>query len=141
MLSSNEAQPSTSSPRQHVAADHAAGFADAELRRQVDDVGFFETRHRAQEFERLDRLAAAIDLAAGEIVGLEPVDRVPSVARQLGEIDPPFDSGALRPHDRGLARKLMGAGRLGGFHRAGMVRQASPAFSGSMPLSRNIIEG
>ncbi len=53
--------------RQHVTADHAPGLADAELRRQVDDVGFFEARHRAQEFERLHRLPAALDLAAASV--------------------------------------------------------------------------
>ena len=56
----------------HVTADHAPRLADAELRRQVDNVGFLKTRHGAQEFEGFDRLAAAVDLAAGEVIRLEP---------------------------------------------------------------------
>src|SRR6202040_1936782 len=86
--------------REQIEADHPAGFADAELRRQVDDVGFLKTGHRAQEIEGVDSLAAAFDLAARKIVGLEPVDRAAVLARQLGKIDPPFDWRTLRPHDR-----------------------------------------
>src|SRR3979490_42583 len=59
--------------REHIAADHAPGFADAELRRQIDDVGFFKPRHHAQEFEGVERLAAAIDFAAREMRGFEAV--------------------------------------------------------------------
>src|SRR5579864_8467965 len=78
---------------EHVAADHAPRLADAELRRQIDDVGFFKTRYRAQEIEGLDRLAAAVDLAAREVVGLETVDGAAVVALELGKIHPPFDAG------------------------------------------------
>jgi len=54
--------------RQHVATDHAPRLADAELRRQVDDVGFFKARYGAQEFERLQRLPPSVDLAVLAVV-------------------------------------------------------------------------
>src|SRR5580704_16536368 len=92
---------------EHMAADDAPSFADAELRRQIDDVGIFESRYRAQKLERLDRLATAVDLATREIVRLETVDGAAVLAFQLREIDPPFDLRFLRPHDRALARKFV----------------------------------
>src|SRR5579872_2525129 len=77
--------------REHMAADDAPGLADAELRRQVDDVGFLEARHRAQEIEGIDRLAAALDLAARQIIRLKPVDRGAVIAGQLRKVYPPLD--------------------------------------------------
>jgi hypothetical protein len=100
-----------------VAADDPTCFADAKRRRQVDDVGFLESGHRAQEFKSLHRLAAALDFAAREIVGFDAVDGPAVVARELREVHPPFDGRALRPHDRGLARKSVRAGGLGLLHQ------------------------
>src|SRR4029077_6574069 len=94
---------------QHITANDAPRLADAELRRQVDDVGIFEAGHRAQELERLDRLAAAVDLAARHLVRLESVDGGAIPARNLREIYPPLYVVALRAHDRGLARKFVRA--------------------------------
>jgi hypothetical protein len=113
--------------REHMAADHAPGFADAELRRQIDDVGLFESRHRAQEIERVERLAAAVDFAAREIVGLEAVDGGAVLARQLRKIHPPLNLRTLRPHDRGLAREMMGTGGFGLLHQR---RNRPPGIAG-----------
>src|SRR3954452_13046079 len=118
-----------------IAAIDAAGFADAELRRQVDDVGFFKARHGAQEFERSQRLLAALDLAAGEIVRLDAVDGMAVLARYLRKIYPPFDAGLLRPHDRALARECVGAGGGGLLHQ---LRNGPPGFA--CPLRVDVVE-
>src|SRR3984885_4438544 len=110
-----------------MAADDAPGFADAELWWQIDNVGFLEARHRAQEIEGVDSLAAALDFPSSQIVGLKPVDRGAIRARELGEIHPPFNRRALRPYDRGLARKTMRPRGLGGFHQG---RNRPPGLAG-----------
>src|ERR1700755_855466 len=66
-----------------IVALDTPGLSDAELRRQIDDVGVLEPGHRAQECEGLDRLTAALDLAAGEIVRLDAVDRTAVLACKL----------------------------------------------------------
>src|ERR1700722_6319757 len=114
-----------------MAADDAPGFADAELRRQIDDVGFLEAGHRAQEIESVDGLAAAFDFAAREIVRLEAVDRGAVRARELREIHPPLNERALRPHDRSLARKTMRARGLRRFHQR---RNRSPGVAGFLGI-------
>src|SRR4051812_21959836 len=53
---------------ENIAADHPPRLADAELRRQVDDIGFLEARHSTQEVERFKRLAPPLDLPACQIV-------------------------------------------------------------------------
>ncbi len=51
---------------------------------------------------------------------------LPSVAFQLGEVHPPLDVVALRPHDRGLAREFVRAFRLGLFHQ---LRNGAPGIA------------
>src|SRR5215831_6434558 len=91
---------------QLVAAGDAAGLPDADLRRDVDDVGLGKTRYIALEkIEIRARLPAAFDLAPTQVVGVGAVER-PAVRRlELRDVDPPFLRIALRPHDCALAGK------------------------------------
>ena len=64
MVSAKSAQPSDVVAAQHVLADQAARLADAELRRDLEQVGALEAGHAlAQEAQVVDRLAPALDLA------------------------------------------------------------------------------
>ena len=63
MVSGKLAQDSTSVARELIGAGDAARLADAELRRDVDDIGVPEARHAAlEELKEIQRLAAALDL-------------------------------------------------------------------------------
>ena len=51
---------------------------------------------------------------------------LPSLALQLGEVHAPLDVVALRPHDRGLARKFVRAFRFGLLHQ---LRNGAPGIA------------
>ena len=125
-----------------VMADDPAGLADAELRRDVDDIGIGEARRlAAQEFEERQRLAPAFDFARrsvrrhrfrrrrGRCAFLTCVTFTRhslecfcgrTIAPLRGKITPRFSAASIS---------------------AGIVRQASPAAAGSTPFTRNIMVG
>ena len=119
-MSAKSAQPRTSSPLSTYSPTQPARLADAELRRDLEQVGVLEAGHaRAQEAQVVDRLAPALDLAAESERA-----SVPSTARavgvlQLGDVDAPLAGVLLRPDDRAAAREAELAGRLGRVHQRG----------------------
>ena len=128
---------------QHVLADQPARLADAELRRDLEQVGVLEAGNaRAQEAQVVDRLAPALDLARRERARIGAVDRRAVGVLQLRDVDAPLAAVALRPHDRAAAREAELAGRLGLRPSApGIVRHASPARASSTWPTRNIRVG
>ena len=143
MVSAKLAQSSTSSPVSWYGAGDAARLADAELRRDVDDVGVREARRLAlQELEELADLAAALDLAGGQLVGVGAVERAAVRLLQLRDVDAPFDRILLRPHDRALARKFARRAASASSISAGIVR---PGLARARPdrrrSTRNIMVG
>src|SRR5258705_12964601 len=74
-----------------VAAGHPAGLADADLRRDVDNIAVGETGRRAlEELEKGEHLAAAFDLAGRKLARVGAVDRPAVPAPQPGGVHPPF---------------------------------------------------
>ena len=111
-----------------IKAGDAAGLADAELRRHVDDIGVGKAGRLAlQELEESQRLAAAFDLAGGELVGIGTVERAAVGALYLGEVDAPLGRVRHRPDHAALARKFGAAGALGRLHQR---RNGAPRLSG-----------
>ncbi len=114
---------------QDVLADEAPRLADADLRRDLEQVGVLEARDaRAQEAQVVDRLAPAFDLAARERARVGAVDRAAVGVLQLRDVDAPLARVALRPDDRAAAREAELAGRLGFVHARG---NRPPRFAGA----------
>src|SRR6266850_3690993 len=104
---------------QLVFAAHAAGLADADLRRDLGDVGALEAGRRlADELEGVPHLPAPLDLAPGELPGVDPAHGGAVGIADLREVGAPFDRVGLRPHDRLLAREAP-AFALGLLHQLG----------------------
>src|SRR4029078_7252238 len=94
---------------QRVLAGDEACLADAELRRDLDDVGAIEPGRGANEFEHLLALPAALDLAVAQFT---EVDAAPGAAvgiAHLCDVGAPLDRVFLRPQDDALAREPLPA--------------------------------
>src|SRR5262249_39232484 len=91
---------------QHVFAANPPRLADADLRRDLDDVRLLEAgRGAADELESVPALAPPLDLAVGELVGVDAAPRAAVGIADLGEVGAPFDRVRLRAHDRLPARE------------------------------------
>src|SRR5687768_1046867 len=111
----------------HVFAAHAPRLADADLRRDLDDVRALEPGGDAlDELEGLPALAAALDLAVGQLLGVDAAYRAAVGIADLGEVGAPLDRVGLRAHDGLLAREAPAA-PLGFFHELG---NAVPGLAG-----------
>src|SRR5690606_547811 len=92
---------------QHVLADEAPRLADADLRRDLDDIRVLEAgRHALDELEDVPALTPPLDLAVAELAGIDAADRRAVRVLDLRQVRAPFDRVALRPNDRLLAREL-----------------------------------
>src|ERR1700761_9009416 len=90
-----------------IVADNPARLADAQLRRQIDDIGVGERRNALSEkIERLPDLPAPFDLTIAQLVGIRAVDGASVLVTHLGDVGAPFDAVLLRADDRRLSRKL-----------------------------------
>src|SRR5262249_27902039 len=85
----------------------AARFANAELRRRIDNVGVAEAwRFALEEVEERRGLLAAFDLARRQLIGLGAVERTAVRPLHLRDVDAPFDRISLRPHHGAHAREF-----------------------------------
>ncbi len=115
---------------QDVLATYPASFANADLRRDLDDVGLIESRRRfLDELEHVPALPAAFDLAVGQLACVDAADGRAVRVLDLGEVGAPFDRIALRADDRFLARKDAPA-LLGFLHELRHELPSAPGFDG-----------
>jgi hypothetical protein len=116
---------------ERIAAGDAARLADAELRRNIDDVRIGEARRtRFQKREERERLAAAFALARAQFARVGAVDGAAIAGFQLCDVHPPFALVLHRPHNRALARKAHAA-FLGHLHQS---RDGLPGFAGRVRI-------
>ena len=141
IVSAKSRQPKMSSSVSRYSPSDAPRLADADLRRDLDDVGLLEARRAfLDELEHVPALLAAFDLAVRKLARVDAADGRAARVLDLREVGAPLDRVALRPNDRLLARK-----RRPRFSASSMSfgtsSHARPALTGSTPLMRNIVDG
>ena len=110
MLSSKARRRQDVVARQRIEPLDAPRFADADLRRDLDDGRLLEARHLGlQEAEVLDDLAPAFDLAVAQLARVDAVHRLALRVADLRDVGAPFARIDLRPQDRAFAREVVGA--------------------------------
>ena len=127
---------------QLIFPEHAPRLAHADLWRDLEDVGFLEAGRRfTQELEEVDDLAPAFHLGPGQLLRIGAVDRRcrPGLASwvTLARHSIGFFCGRMIGVLRGKMRPLRSASSI----QRPKWFQASPARSGSTPLTRNMVDG